>query len=88
MKFKPHYDPGEAVLAHIDYVSSPFRMLRAGMLAGGVSVALYAARITVTSWNTDHYLKSLMRFTEMCQRKWEFSASIADRFTRPGTVFH
>ena len=90
MAFKPHYDPGEAVLnlSGEAWVTSPYRMFRGGLMCGGVSVALFSARHLVEAWNTDHYFKSLMSFLAACVRKWEFQASIADRFTRPGTVFH
>lgn len=86
--FKPHYGPGEAVLAQVDYHTTPLRLFRAGLMAEGVSVALFAARTHNDMVATDSYFKSLMGFITGCVRKWEFQASIADRFTRPGAVFH
>jgi hypothetical protein len=90
MAFKPHYGPGEAILylGPDTWISSPYRMFRAGLMCGDVSIALFAARHLVEAWNTDHYFKSLHGFTAACVRKWEFQANIADRFTRPGVVFH
>lgn len=90
MKFKPLIGPGEAVinLRPGEYLSTPLRLFNRALMGENVYMSLVNGDNIIRAQNTADFFDELERFTDACGRKWAFSASIADRFTRPGTVFN
>lgn len=88
MKYKPHYEYGEHGLWAATMIkSSPMRRYRGYLLTTSIRPRMEASLPEMQIMHDN--MNSLRGFLDGCQNKWDFSASIADRFTRPnGVLLH
>jgi len=88
MNYKPHFSPGEAVLAFKGdmYVTTPLRVARRQMMAFGIMGSLHNSTEDCNTLALNHFLHGMDQFLAKCQVKFDLSLKVYTMFGGGGLI--